>query len=138
MEKLSPGTRSWQKKVTLGKTTWIIKRPAGGRDESGKYAMMLGWDVAVYGFEAGYREIRTNAGFCRHPGNGSFEGPNLTLMTVNRNSPRLDAALDLITFMADPYNYNEAFEGSIRRRCLETSGKKYFYPTVCRIRAAYR
>ncbi|MDR1105833.1 MAG: ABC transporter substrate-binding protein [Treponema sp.] len=43
--------------------------------------------------------------------NGTFEGPNVSLMMANRNSPRLAAALDLIDFMSKPENYNMAFNG---------------------------
>ncbi|MEG0378468.1 MAG: hypothetical protein RR614_08320, partial [Eubacterium sp.] len=39
-----------------------------------------------------------------------FEGPNQMLLIANKNSPQLDAAINMITFMADPYNYNVAYE----------------------------
>ncbi|MDR0562827.1 MAG: ABC transporter substrate-binding protein [Spirochaetaceae bacterium] len=45
------------------------------------------------------------------PENGTFEGPNVNLLMVNKNSPRAAIALDLIDFMSKPENYNKAFNG---------------------------
>lgn len=42
---------------------------------------------------------------------GTYEGGNNSLLLVNKNSDRVEAAIDFVNFCARPENYNQAFEG---------------------------
>lgn len=82
---------------------------------SGEYAMMYVWDSWVDTDMTGYEDAVASMGFMPaflgYPEQGTFEGPNVCMTFANKNSEHVEEAIEFINFMADPDNYNAAFDG---------------------------
>ena len=50
---------------------------------------------------------------------GTYEGGNLNMMMVNKNSAHLQQALDFLAFCAAPEHYNKAFDGISTVNCFK-------------------
>lgn len=50
---------------------------------------------------------------------GTYEGGNMNMLMANKNSPRLQLALDFLRFCATPENYNFAFDGVPTVKCFK-------------------
>lgn len=104
---------------------------------TGKAAMAFLWDTWLYTDydENEYDYSREDFGimpaFMGTSETGSFEGGNLNLMLVSKNGDHVEEAKEFVNFMADPENYNRAFDGVYTRAIfksmetnLETSQSK--------------
>lgn len=50
---------------------------------------------------------------------GTYEGGNMNMLMVNKNSERLELALDFLSFCANAENYNVAFDGVFTVNCFK-------------------
>ncbi len=91
---------------------------------SGNAVMTFIWDTWFYtDFDAGNKysidDFALMPVFLNTTEGGTYEGGNLNMMMVNKNSGNLDAALDFLSFCADDDNYNAAFDGISTVSCFK-------------------
>ncbi len=95
----------------------------GGKMSSGEAAMTFIWDTWFYtDFKAGkygVEDFGVMPIFVNTVEGGTFEGGNLNMMMVNKNSAKCEDALDFLAFCADPKVYNECFEGIATLSCFK-------------------
>lgn len=99
---------------TFATDTWDYILEVLGEGEA---AMVLCWDTWLFSdYDNESYTYKTDdfglmPAFMNTTPNGTFEGPNVNLTIVNKNSENLEAALGFVEFMADPANYNYGMEG---------------------------
>ncbi len=91
---------------------------------SGEAVMTFIWDTWFYtDFESGNKygvdDFALMPVFMDTVEGGTYEGGNLNMMMVNKNSEKLEAALDFLEFCATPENYNAAFDGISTVNCFK-------------------
>ena len=91
---------------------------------SGKAVMTFIWDTWFYtDFEQGNKytvdDFALMPAFMNTADSGTYEGGNLNMMMVNKNSKKLDKALGFLSFCADAKNYNIAFDGISTVSCFK-------------------
>ncbi len=99
---------------TFASDTWDYNAEVLG---TGEAAMLYCWDTWLdtdYDDEA-YDYVSDDFGlmpvFMGTCDEGTYEGGNVSLMLANKNGEHVEEAMDFINFMAQPENYNEAFDG---------------------------
>lgn len=102
-------------------TGWSDISPALG---SGEAVMTFIWDTWFYtDFEEGNTysvdDFALMPVFMNTADEGTYEGGNLNMMMVNKNSGHLEEALGFLSFCADAENYNAAFEGISTVNCFK-------------------
>ncbi len=91
---------------------------------SGETVMVFIWDTWFYtDFENGnkytYEDFALMPVFMNTEDKGTYEGGNLNMMMVNKNSERLETALEFLSFCATAENYNVAFDGISTVSCFK-------------------
>lgn len=90
---------------------------------SGEAVMTFIWDTWFYtDFEEGNKytvdDFALMPIFMNTADGGTYEGGNLNMMLVNRNSENLEKSLEFLSFCATEKNYNEAFKGISTVSCF--------------------
>ena len=94
--------------------TWDYSKEVLGNGEA---AMMFVWDTwfstdyESESYEYSAEDFGIMPVFMGTCNEGTYEGGNVNLVMANKNSERVETAMEFINFMANPDNYNEAFAG---------------------------
>ncbi len=91
---------------------------------SGEAVMTFIWDTWFYtDFQEGGRytldDFSLMPVFMNTAEDGTYEGGNLNMMMVNKNSENLESALEFLSFCASPKHYNDAFDGISTVSCFK-------------------
>ncbi len=91
---------------------------------SGQAVMTFIWDTWFYtDFEKDNKysvdDFALMPIFLNTAENGTYEGGNLNMMMVNKNSDKKEEALDFLDFCATEKNYNKAFDGISTVNCFK-------------------
>lgn len=101
--------------------TWDNIAPAMGNGES---VTLFAWDT-WFSMNLAEKNKYSTDDFALMPvfmnttTKGTYEGGNLAMIMANKNSPRLNQALDFLSFCAKPENYNVAFDGISTVNCFK-------------------
>lgn len=91
---------------------------------TGEAAMIFIWDTWFYtDYDEGYDYVKEDFAlmpvFMNTADAGTYEGGNLNMLMVNKNSENKEAALEFLNFMAKAETYNAAFEGVSTVSCFK-------------------
>ena len=91
---------------------------------SGGAVMTFIWDTWFYtdmaaDGEYGREDFALMPVFMNTADGGTYEGGNLNMMMVSKNSGHLQEALDFLSFCAQPEHYNKAFDGISTVNCFK-------------------
>ena len=91
---------------------------------SGDAVMIMIWDTWFQtDMETGGKYTKEDFAvmpvFMNTVGSGTYEGGNLNMMMVNKDSSRLEEALEFLDFCASPEHYNKAFDGIPTVSCFK-------------------
>lgn len=103
--------------------------------QEGKAVFLFGWDTW---FDTNFKEggkysqedFALMPVFMNTAEMGTYEGGNLNMLMVNKNSPRREQALEFLDFCASPENYNIAFEGVSTVSCFKNQTTNIQSPMV--------
>lgn len=92
---------------------------------SGGAALIFSWDtffgnnIESAGGKYTVKDFAVMPVFMNTADSGTYEGGNMNMLMVTKNSPRIELAKEFLNFCAEPENYNAAFEGVFTLNCFK-------------------